>query len=154
MKYYQFIQRILDDDYIMTRRFIDGVWEDEPIQGCRVVQATLSGKSNPAQEQGSALTYARRYSLLMAFGLATEDDDAESLTQKNKNQDKTEQDLDEKVTDVQAKSIYSLMKRKGIDVVASLQQNYGISNTSDLTIKQFNTIFQAMNKLPDKEKGE
>ena len=82
MKYYQFIKRIETEDYVFTRRYIDGKWEDEPIQGCRVVNAVLSGKSNPAQEQGSALTYARRYSLLMAFGLATEDDDAESLTRK------------------------------------------------------------------------
>lgn len=52
---------------------------DEPIPGCVVVEARLSGKNNPAQEHGSALTYARRYSLLMAFGLATDDDDAESL---------------------------------------------------------------------------
>lgn len=51
MKYYQFIQRIDDDDYIMTKRCIDGKWEEEAIQGCRVVQAVLSGKSNPAQEQ-------------------------------------------------------------------------------------------------------
>lgn len=82
MRYIQFINRIDGDDYIFTRRYIDGKWEEEPIQGCRVVNAVLSGKSNPAQEQGSALTYARRYSLLMAFGLATEDDDAESLTRK------------------------------------------------------------------------
>lgn len=82
MKYYQFIKRIDTEDYVFTRRYIEGKWEEEPIQGCRVVNAVLSGKSNPAQEQGSALTYARRYSLLMAFGLATEDDDAESLTRK------------------------------------------------------------------------
>ena len=68
-------------DYIVTSVTKDGKTED--IQGCRVVQATLQGKSNPAQEQGSALTYARRYSLLMAFGLATEDDDAQSLTREN-----------------------------------------------------------------------
>ncbi|MBR6613140.1 MAG: ERF family protein [Clostridia bacterium] len=80
MSYYQYIERIDNDDYIMTVKIIDNI-EQAPLRGCRVVQATLSGIKNPAQEQGSALTYARRYSLLMAFGLATEDDDAGSLTQ-------------------------------------------------------------------------
>lgn len=82
MKYYQTIEtnEHNEKDYIMTYRFIDGEWEDKPKRGCQVVDATLSGIKNPAQEQGSALTYARRYSLLMAFGLATEDDDAQSLS--------------------------------------------------------------------------
>lgn len=82
MKYYQTIETNEHNqkDYIMTYRFIDGEWEDKPKRGCQVVDATLSGIKNPAQEQGSALTYARRYSLLMAFGLATEDDDAQSLS--------------------------------------------------------------------------
>ena len=81
--YYQYIERDEGDDYIFTVPTIDGV-ELPPRRGCRVVQATLSGKNNPAQEQGSALTYARRYSLLMAFGLATDDDDGEMLTKKAK----------------------------------------------------------------------
>ena len=80
MRYYQEVETLDGVDYIMTYRFIDGKWEEKPKRGCRVVNAILSGKSNPAQEQGSALTYARRYSLLMAFGLATDDDDAESLS--------------------------------------------------------------------------
>lgn len=79
--YYQYVEAIDGNDYVMTVPIIDGK-ELAPRRGCRVVQATLTGKSNPAQEQGSALTYARRYSLLMAFGLATEDDDAETLTKK------------------------------------------------------------------------
>ena len=79
-KYIQKVERIEGEDYIFTKRCFDNKWEEEWIQGCRVVNATLSGKSNPAQEQGSALTYARRYSVLMAFGLATTDDDAQSLT--------------------------------------------------------------------------
>lgn len=78
-RYIQSIQRIDGDDYIMTKRCFEDKWEDEWLQGCRVVDATLFGNDNPAQKQGSALTYARRYSLLMAFGLATEDDDANSL---------------------------------------------------------------------------
>ena len=79
MSYYQYIDRIDNDDYIMTVRIINGE-EKPPLRGCKVVDATLLGVSNPAQQQGSALTYARRYSLLMAFGLATEDDDAQGLT--------------------------------------------------------------------------
>jgi len=79
MSYYQYIDRIDDDDYIMTVKIVDGK-EQPAIRGSRVVQATLQGIKNPAQEQGSALTYARRYSLLMAFGLATDDDDAQSLS--------------------------------------------------------------------------
>ena len=78
MSYYQYIDRIDNDDYIMTVRIINGE-EKPPLRGSRVVDATLFGNDNPAQKQGSALTYARRYSLLMAFGLATEDDDANSL---------------------------------------------------------------------------
>ena len=151
MKYYQFIKRIDTDDYIMTRRFIEGKWEDEPIQGCRVVQATLSGIKNPAQEQGSALTYARRYSLLMAFGLATEDDDGASLTQK-KTTKKPEKNPNDKVSETEAKSIYALMTRKGIDVIKNLESNYKISNTADLTIAQYNSIFKAIKDMPDKEK--
>lgn len=81
--YYQYVDRLDGDDYIMTVRIIDGE-EKEPLRGCRVVNASLIGSSNPAQEQGSALTYARRYSLLMAFGLATEDDDAQSLSKEQK----------------------------------------------------------------------
>lgn len=78
MSYYQYIDRIDNDDYIMTVKIIDGV-ESKPLRGSRVVDATLFGNDNPAQKQGSALTYARRYSLLMAFGLATEDNDANDL---------------------------------------------------------------------------
>lgn len=49
-------------------------------RGCQIVEATLQGIKNPVQEYGSSLTYCRRYSLLMALGLATEDDDAQSLS--------------------------------------------------------------------------
>lgn len=66
-------------DYIMTVLTIDGK-SLEPMRGCRIVGGGV-GK-NAAQDQGAAITYARRYSLLMALGWATEDDDAQSLTNK------------------------------------------------------------------------
>ena len=78
--YHQFVKFDIDAgaDYMWTvlKR---GDKTEEPICGCRIVQAELGGKSNPAQENGSALTYARRYSLLMALGWATDDDDAEKM---------------------------------------------------------------------------
>lgn len=132
-RYRQKIERIDGDDYIFTKRIIKDVEEDEWLQGCRVVQATLSGKSNPAQEQGSALTYARRYSLLMAFGLATEDDDAESLTKKKK---EPEFQVDEKVTDLEAKTIYGLVINGKRDLNKFLEY-FKIKNTNELTKTQY-----------------
>lgn len=76
--YYQYIEPHENGkEYIYTVRCKDGKPIMDPLRGCSITKAILPGKkSNPAQEQGSALTYARRYSLYMAYGLATEDDDA------------------------------------------------------------------------------
>ena len=74
--YYQYIEPHENGkEYVYTVRCKDGKPIMDPLRGASITQATLPGKSNPAQEQGSALTYARRYSLYMAYGLATEDDD-------------------------------------------------------------------------------
>lgn len=68
--------------YVWTHRNADDIIDHTiELRGAEVVQAMLSnGKMNPAQAAGSALTYARRYSLYMAYGIACVDDDAESLT--------------------------------------------------------------------------
>ena len=97
MKYYQETETnpTNGQDYILTYRYIDGKWEEKPKRGCKIVDATLSGIKNPAQEQGSALTYARRYSLLMAFGLATEDDDGASLTRPQKEEITTKEQAEQ-----------------------------------------------------------
>ena len=82
--YYQFTKtdEIDQKTYIWTHRNADDILDEAiEVRGARVVDATLSnGKQNPAQANGSALTYARRYSLYMAYGLAVEDNDAEDLT--------------------------------------------------------------------------
>ena len=75
--YFQEIESVDGEDYIVTHCLDESGKEIRKNRGCRVVK--VSGK-NPAQDYGSALTYARRYSLLMAYGLATSDDDAASLT--------------------------------------------------------------------------
>lgn len=57
-----------------------------------------------------------------------------------------------KVTEVESKSIYALMTRKGLDVVKELQKNYNIKNTRDLTKEQYLSIIKVVNKMPDKPK--
>lgn len=80
IRYYQETEtsEINQKDYIITYL----VYEEhvERHRGCQIVDSILNGIKNPVQEYGSSLTYCRRYSLLMALGLATEDDDAASLT--------------------------------------------------------------------------
>lgn len=76
--YYQYIEydANADADYVYTVLTIDG--DEKPARrGCRVVLGDTM--KSAAQEQGSALTYARRYSLLMALGWACEDDDGNNV---------------------------------------------------------------------------
>jgi integrase len=77
--YWQEIETVGDEDYVITHILDATNKEVRKVRGCRVVK--VSGK-NPAQDYGSALTYARRYSLLLAFGLATADDDGAALNPK------------------------------------------------------------------------
>lgn len=81
IRYIQTMETDEKGDYIVTIPIINGK-KTEPIRGCRIPETKLSKNDNPAQEYGASLTYARRYSLLMAFGLATEDDDAERLSKR------------------------------------------------------------------------
>ena len=127
--YYQFIERIEGDDYIYTVPIIGGE-EQPPRRGCRVVAAPLNGKSNPAQEQGAAITYARRYSLLMAFGLATTDDDAECLT---KPQTSVE---NQKINQAKVNSIETKCKEDNIEVSVVLKK-CNVKSLHDLTEKQY-----------------
>lgn len=81
--YYQEIETcgMNGKDYILTYLVSEDGSKIVKHRGCQIVEARLSGINNPVQAYGSSLTYCRRYSLLMALGLATEDDDAQSLSQ-------------------------------------------------------------------------
>lgn len=138
MRYYQTIEtsELNSCDYIMTYRFIDGKWEEKPKRGCKVTDATLQGVKNPAQEQGSALTYARRYSLLMAFGLATEDDDAQSLSRTKKTEKK-----EILATDNQIDLIESLMTDEQIEKAC---EKIGKNDLREFTITEASSLIKKM----------
>lgn len=139
MSYYQFTETVDGVDYIMTVPIING--EEKPARrGCRVAEAKLSGKSNPAQEQGSAITYARRYSLLMAFGLATTDDDAACLT---RNPEEIEMQT---ISKVQAKTLLGIAQSKGHDADWVLARG-GVSKLGELTNRQYADIMSELENL-------
>ena len=138
--YYQYIDRIDGDDYIMTVKILNGE-EQPPLRGCRVVDATLVGVNNPAQQQGSALTYARRYSLLMAFGLATDDDDAQSLTVAKDGQE------EKKASEAQ---VAMLAKVYQGDNLQKLLTANNIEKLEDISAKK---AYEIIKKLKEKQNG-
>lgn len=140
--YYQYIERIEGDDYIYTVPTINGK-ELPPRRGCRVADATLIGITNPAQEQGSAITYARRYSLLMAFGLATEDDDAQSLSRP-----KTAPKADT-IGEAHVKTIKAELTRTGVTETAFLK-TMKVASIESMNIQQFTSAMNALKQYPDK----
>lgn len=113
IRYYQEVEtsEINQKDYIIT--YIEKDGKVEKHRGCQIVEAVLQGIKNPVQEYGSSLTYCRRYSLLMALGLATEDDDAQSLTQKK---EATKEDAE--------KWSFSFGKHKGKTMREVLEEDY------------------------------
>ena len=154
LKYYQFEKRIEGDDYIYTQKLKleNGQWvnDGEALQGCRVVNAVVAGINNPAQEQGSALTYARRYSLLMAYGLATEDDDAQSLS-KPKQDKKLEIKTKEQAESY--KLTFGKFKGKTLKEIAETQKDYAnwlYENGTD-DIKNYMNLMLEQEPIPPQD---
>lgn len=142
ISYYQYVETDESGtDYILTVPIVDGK-ELPARRGCRIVNAALSGKSNAAQEQGSAITYARRYSLLMAFGLATEDDDAQSLT-------RTEPKVDPEAYGKMKSELLKLIMEKKLtgEAVAKL---YNVKTIDDMNLKQLENAVKNIDKIIEK----
>ena len=152
ISYYQYVERIEGDDYIYTVPIIEGK-ELPPRRGCRIVDATLIGIKNPAQEQGSAITYARRYSLLMAFGLATEDDDGQCLTVQPKKEEKPKEEPKAMQTDASKvlvgkahiATVKAEMKKKNVTDKTVLSY-YSIKAFEEMTMAQFTDCLDMLKK--------
>lgn len=158
MSYYQYILTEDGNDYIYTVPIINN--EEKPARrGCRIIQVAPGGKANEAQAQGSGITYARRYSLLMAFGLATEDDDGESLTVQQKSQQKPQaapqkqaSEDNEVISEKDEEALRKVFESKGInaDFVIKL---YKLQNLR-VTKKIYANIMKNIDKIIEKQKEE
>lgn len=59
--------------------------------------------------------------------------------------------INDKITDKEAKTIYAIMLRKGLNIEQGLKTLYNVSNTKDLTKNQYFEILKKVKQMPDKE---
>ena len=129
-----FFTNIVNDGLMITR--VIGYGETLDLTGSKVANDLGNRGTNSAQAEGSALTYARRYSLSMAFGIASDvDDDGnaannEQHTQTSSTGSKTKDALNSEF----GKLSKQIQAKRNIDEVAFFQ---GLSGSVGLNLKQF-----------------
>lgn len=111
--------------------------------GTDVVETTmlLMMKSNDPQGQGSAITYARRYSLMALLGLAAgEDDDGNAANEAENHRQEYER---QKTSPMALAGFYSTLKSKGVTskedankILALQDEHWGRLNTSGIARMQ------------------
>ncbi|WP_260362511.1 ERF family protein [Leuconostoc falkenbergense] len=129
-----FFTNIVNDGLMITR--VIGYGETLDLTGSKVANDLGNRGTNSAQAEGSALTYARRYSLSMAFGIASDvDDDGnaannEQHVQTNTTGGKPKDALNSEF----GKLSKQIQTKRNIDEVAFFQ---GLSGSVGLNLKQF-----------------
>jgi hypothetical protein len=95
-----------------------------------------------AQGYGSALTYARRYALQTAFGLAAEDDDGNAASKQPSNL----------ISKEQCEELNALIKVSGSEPL-KFNQAFGVLGVAQLPAARFEEAKQALNRKIKTQKG-
>ena len=109
---------------------------------------------NDPQGYGSALTYARRYSLMAACGIAPEDDDGNAASKAQRQPAKPAG-----MTDDQTRQIFDLCNQAGKSP-ADLTAFFGVERVADIPSDKFDGIIKTLNRriaeqtTEDDENGE
>jgi hypothetical protein len=99
-----------------------------------------------AQGYGSALTYARRYSLMTAFGICPEDDDGNSAKPAPK------QAANEPLITDESRDIIIALASSIAFNVNEILQAYEIKDLRKLTVKQANAVTKRLNTMIDEKR--
>lgn len=108
----------------------------------------VPASKNDAQGYGSALTYARRYSLMTAFGVCPEDDDGNAAAKTAPNRS-GQQDTGEVITKEQLSQLQAEVDRTGADLRVFCGY-YKIDSLPDLPAHRFDHAFRNLSSKPDK----
>jgi len=103
-------------------------------------------KDDP-QGYGSAVTYARRYSLASMIGIIQDDDDGQRGSTRGKSESRgkvAEKLLEGPISEVQAKALFKAWKQAGKsneEVAKYLNENFEINTTSEIKKSDYSTIY-------------
>lgn len=114
------------------------------------------GMDSGDKATNKAMAAAMKYVLFQVFCIPTEemkDPDGEIPEGSTKKSEEKiiEEELDTSVTEKESKTVYAIMQQKGLNVEQQLQHNYGISNTKDLTKRQYVNILNTIKDMPNKK---
>lgn len=106
----------------------------------------VPASKNDAQGYGSALTYARRYSLMTAFGVCPEDDDGNAAAKSAQKSQDHAQSESEPISKAQWTTIVALVESTQSNADAILK-HFKVDNLKKLTAAQ---AIKAINQLEDR----
>lgn len=153
LRYFQHIETENGVDYMVTT--LTNV-EGETIRTCRGCRVVDANGQNPTQEHGKAITYARRYSLLMALGWATDDDDAagnirtrpERKTQNTAPKCPRNAEFSKMINDAQRTEVEEALDDMKL-TASALHSRYGVDAVADLTEAQYKDFIDSYRKFKE-----
>jgi ERF superfamily len=101
-----------------------------------------------AQGYGSALTYARRYSLLTAFGVCSEDDDGNAVARATREAPKVECLGPAEISELQG-----MIEGYGFKV-ENVCKAYKIASLKEIPLEEFANVKASLNKKYDAQKAK
>ena len=153
LRYFQHIETENGVDYMVTTLMTA---EGEIIRQCRGCRVVDANGQNPTQEHGKAITYARRYSLLMALGWATDDDDAagnirtrpERKTQNTAPKCPRNAEFSKMINDAQRTEVEEALDDMKL-TASALHSRYGVDAVADLTEAQYKDFIDSYRKFKE-----
>lgn len=137
-----------DGEYITVTTLLlheSGEWiEPEPL--------TLKADKATAQGAGSAITYARRYSLSAILGISSEDDDDGNYASEQKKQKSNKSKVNKSkqakgtISAKQQKRMFALAKGKQ-EIVKAVLTKYKLSSTADIQRAEYDKLCKEIEEM-------